>query len=88
MQTAASAGLKRYIEFNSLTLGVVLFSGPGYTASYGNPDMAYGGNSYPDPYGINKVCPTVCSIKKRSYPVHKTPTFSSSRRGHGKQPYP
>ncbi|XP_030969790.1 protein FLC EXPRESSOR isoform X1 [Quercus robur] len=28
---------------------------PGYTTSYGNPDMAYGGNSYPDPYGINKV---------------------------------
>ncbi|KAB1202248.1 Protein FLC EXPRESSOR [Morella rubra] len=28
----------------------------GYAASYGNPDMAYGGNSYPDPYGMNQAC--------------------------------
>lgn len=28
---------------------------PGYAANYGNPDMAYRGNSYPDSYGMDQV---------------------------------
>ncbi|KAI5321634.1 hypothetical protein L3X38_030705 [Prunus dulcis] len=26
--------------------------GPGYPATYGDPEMVYGGNAYPDPYGM------------------------------------
>ncbi|CAL8998912.1 unnamed protein product [Prunus brigantina] len=26
--------------------------GPGYPATYGDPEMVYGGNTYPDPYGM------------------------------------
>lgn len=28
--------------------------GPGYTSSYGNPDIGYGGNPYPDHYGMHQ----------------------------------
>lgn len=38
-----------------------LFPGTGYASGYGNPVVAYQGNSYPDPYGTDQVRTCMCS---------------------------
>lgn len=40
-----------------------VYEGPGYPAAYGNAEMLYGGNVYPDPYaGMHQVCVRPCLL--------------------------
>lgn len=41
---------------------------------------------YTNTFMSNNLC--VVTSLKRSYPLHKAPTFAGFGRGHGKQPYP